>query len=243
MTSPFPILRQTALGTADFEGDGARLRELFGLARGYTDPMVEDVGMADETLPVGPDAYLELVAPLSERAAINGWLTKAGGTAGYCVAIQVPDLAPHLAAAEAAGVRVAVDMDVHGLRIVQLHPGDVGLLLELDEIPDPQQWHWDAVDFEPSPGARIGDVIGIDVAADDPLSRAQLWASILGVELQEHEGAPLLRLGTRTVRFVADGAPRVSAIDVVPTEAGADLPAEIAFGQLTFRVHHETDRH
>ena len=236
--SPFPILRQTALGTADFEGDGARLRELFGLSRGYTDPMVEEVGMADETLPVGTDAYLEVVAPLHDKAPITGWLAKVGGTAGYCVSIQVPDLAPCLAAAEAAGVRVAIDLDVHGIRIVQFHPGDLGLLVELDEIPDAQQWHWDDVEFEPSPNALIRDVVGIDVAAKDPFARAELWASILGVEVDEWDDVPFLRLGERTVRFVADDVARISAIDVVPTEAGADLPAEIEFDRVTFRVRH-----
>ncbi|MCL3837591.1 hypothetical protein [Aeromicrobium duanguangcaii] len=237
-TSPFPILRQVALGTADFAGDGDRLRELFGLAPGYTDPMLEDVGMADETLPVGDVAYLELVAPLNEKAPINGWLAKVGGTAGYCASIQVSNLTPHLAAAEAAGVRIAVDLDVHGKRIIQFHPGDMGLLLELDEIPDPQAWHWDDVDFETPAEPLIGDVVGIDVATADPVARAELWAAVLGVELDEWDDVPLVRLGERTVRFVKDDVARLSAIDVVATPAGQSLPDEIDFGQVTFRVQH-----
>ena len=41
---------------------------------------------------------------------------------------------------------VAADVEAYGYRIIQLRPKQMGLLLELDEVPDPDAWFWDSVD-------------------------------------------------------------------------------------------------
>lgn len=236
--SPFPILRQVVIGARDLEACSREVRETFHLEPGFADPLLEDIGLGDETIPVGPQAHLELVGPLHEQASINAWLDRVGGTAGYCVSVQVPDLEPHLAAIEAAGVRLAIQTEAYGRRIVQLHPGDMGLLVELDEIPEADEWFWDHLEHPPSPDPWIDDVLGVDLATPDPQGRAARWAAVFCVPQTEKDGAPAIELGSRTVRFVQDERPRMSAIDVRPTAAGASLPERVELGNVEFRVRH-----
>ena len=48
------ILRQVVIGARDLDKTGQQLREALNLAPGFTDPLLEDIGLADETLAVGP---------------------------------------------------------------------------------------------------------------------------------------------------------------------------------------------
>jgi hypothetical protein len=130
------------------------------------------------------------------------------------LSIQVPDLTPHLAAAAQAGVRVVADLEAYGHRIVQRHPGDMGLLIELDEIADPGVWFWDDVEAETAAAPRVDDVIGVEVASPDPRAQAALWASVLVAEADP--SAPELRiaLGRREIRFVDGPRKMLSAVDL-----------------------------
>lgn len=234
------IMRQIVIGTADLAATSQQIRTAFRLAPGFPDELLEAIGLHDETIPVGPQAHLEVVGPLDAQASINAWLARVGGTAGYCLSIQVPDLDRHLAAIEADGVRLAMQTEAYGRRIVQLHPGDMGLLVELDEIPDPTQWFWDKIDKEESPQALIDDVLGVTLSTPDPQERARRWAAVLCTPLEEIGGNPAVRLGSealghRSVTFVRDDKPRMSAIDVRAV-ADAELPDEIDLGQVTLRV-------
>ncbi len=237
MSESWTIMRQIVVGAADLAETSETVRRTFNLSPGFPDELLEEIGLADETIPVGDQAHLEIVGPLRPDASINGWLAKVGGTAGYCLSVQVPDLEPHLAAIEKAGVRLAIQTEAYGRRIVQTHPGDMGLLVELDEIPEPGEWFWDHLEHPPSPNPYIDDVVAVDLASPDPAARAELWAAVFCTDLEERDGVPFLRLGSREVRFVKDDTPRLSAIEVHATAAGADLPEQFELGRLTFRVH------
>jgi len=221
-TASWAILRQVVLGAEDLEVTSKQLRGALGLAPGFADPALETIGMADETLRVGPQAHLEIVAPLSQDTSLARWIAKGGG-GGYALSIQVPDITPLLAAATAAGVRTSADTEVYGHRIVQLHPGDLGLLLELDEIADPEAWFWDDVEAEVSAEPRVRDVLAVDLSSPDPAAQAALWSQVFGVPVGEDESAPSMRLGTRTLRFVPGGRRMLSRVVLARTDAG---PAE-----------------
>jgi hypothetical protein len=115
-----------------------------------------------------------------------------------------------------AAVRIAVETEAMGHRIVQLHPLDVGVLLELDEFLPREAWFWDEL-----PGAKAahaartskaGDIVAVDVAVDAaadpgrPAAMAQTWAAIIGIAppcppAATADGAALA-FGRRTIRFV-----------------------------------------
>jgi hypothetical protein len=80
-------------------------------------------------------------------------------------------------------VRLAADQEVLGHRIIQLHPADAGVLLELDGIPDRSRWFWDDITPGPRPDALIDDITAVTVGGPDPEAAAALWAGIIGLEL------------------------------------------------------------
>lgn len=215
------ILRQAVIATTDHDGTSRDLREALGLAPGFQDPLLEDLGLRDETFRVGKVAHLEIVSPLSPDNPINRWLGKVGGHSGYCLSIQVPDVQRLVDNAAAAQVRVLTDAHHFGRRIVQLHPGDMGLLVELDEIPDPGEWFWDEVPAEVPASPYVDDVLGVEVSSPDPLGQARRWAQVFtGGDAGSESGE--VGLGSRTVRFAEGATSAMTGIDLAATAA---LPA------------------
>ncbi|WP_328389609.1 hypothetical protein [Nocardia sp. NBC_00416] len=231
----FPILRQVVLGAANVESVAEQLSGSFGLAPGFADPILETMGLADETIRVGPQAHLEVVAPLRDDVALASWLRKGGG-GGYALSIQVPSVQPYVDRAAAEGVRVAADLNVYGRRIVQLHPGDMGLLIELDEIEDPSVWFWDDVPRVEPVAPIIDDVRAVGVSTPDPTAQALRWAAVFGTGIDESSGVPTLRLGSRSVRFSSGPRRMLSAVEVSAV-SGAAVPSEpVLIGGVRFTV-------
>ena len=79
-------------------------------------------------------------------------------------------------------MRLAADQEVLGHRIIQLHPADAGVLLELDGIADRGRWFWDDITPGPRPDALIDDITAVTVGVPDPEAAAALWAGIIGLE-------------------------------------------------------------
>lgn len=208
------ILRQVVLGVEDVDVAAKELREELGLGEGFEDPMLADIGLADHTIRVGPEAHLELVAPLRADVSIAHWLAKGGGPGGYCFSIQVSDVDERVATAERLGIRLVADLPVDGHRVVQLHPADMGLLVELDGIADPGVWFWDAIEVPAPEAPQVVDVLAVDVSSPDPQAQADRWSALFGVPLEVVDGTTQLRLGTRVVRFVAGERKTFTAVDL-----------------------------
>lgn len=209
-------LRQVVLATTDIQRDGQAVREALGLGPGFADPELDDVGLLDDTIPVGPDAFLELVAPATPDHPAHGYLQGVGGAGGYCLSVQHPD--PRAAARRAAdlGVRVTTTVEEFmGAHIIQLHPADCGVLLELDGLADRDRWFWDdRDDVVPTPeDALVRDVVAVEVAVGDPTAMADRWRALMDLP----DGKPdEVDLSGRTVRFVQpeDGRRGLVAVDL-----------------------------
>jgi hypothetical protein len=178
------ILRQVVIATTDHDGDLDAVR-------------------ADATLPVSKDAYLEFIAPIDDKAAVLKWLTKIGGRGGYVLSVQHPDPAAVRSRAQALGVRIPIDVEAFGHPVLQLHPQDVGLLLEIDGIADPQAWFWDDINPGPEADASISDIVGVEVPVADPQATANLWRELL--DLAPSAKSDEVQLGGPWVRFVSGG--------------------------------------
>ena len=198
-------LRQVVLATDDIAESGAELRSALRLGSGFADPELDEVGLADDTIPVGAEAFLELVAPVAADHVLHRFLSRNGGRAGYCLSVQHPD--PRGAAQRAAdmGIRVTLTIEEFmGAHIIQLHPRDVGVLLELDGVVDPDRWFWDERDDRvPTPAdALVDEVLGVVIAVAEPTVMAQRWRDLLALP----EGpADRVDLSGRVVRFVPVG--------------------------------------
>jgi hypothetical protein len=195
------LLRQVVLATDDIESAGTLIRDRLGLGKGFADPELATVGLADDTMALAGGSYLELVAPLNGApmgAALSRWLAKTGG-GGYALSVQHPDAVGARDRARALGVRIAADQLVMGHPIVQLHPADAGLLLELDGIADPEAWFWDGMGVDPSPHALVDDVVAVEAGVADPGATTSLWTEILGFGPVERH---TFDLGGRLVHLV-----------------------------------------
>jgi hypothetical protein len=237
-----PIMRQVIIGTGEMETASKELRSAFGLAPGFADPILETIGMDDETLRVGGETHLELVSALAPEASIAAWCAKVGGGGGYGLSIQVGDLAPFLERAETLGVRTIADQVVYDHRIVQLKPGDLGLLVELDEIPDASEWFWDDVEGETSEHPVIDDVLAVEISSTDPEAQAQRWATLFDVPVERDGGdggdggVPSIAIGERRVRFVRGDVKMMTGIDVQVVDGVEPDAREVVVSGVTFTL-------
>jgi len=195
------LLRQVVVATDDIEGAGKLIRDRLSLGNSFADPELAAVGLSDDTMALAGGSYLELVSPLNGEpmgAALSRWLARTGG-GGYALSVQHSDAEAARDRAVGLGVLLAADQLVMGHPIVQFHPADAGLLLELDGIADRNTWFWDGLGVDPSPTALVDDVVSVDAGVADPAATTALWTEILGFgPVEKH----CFDLGGRLVRLV-----------------------------------------
>jgi hypothetical protein len=227
------ILRQLVLATDDALADAARIAGQLGLPAGFADPMLAGIGLADAAMPVGPAQFLEVVGPLDETSYINRWLHKVGGAGGYCLSVQVPDAPACKARALALGVRLAADEVLMGHPLFQMHPADVGILLELDGVSDPATWFWDDITPGPNADALVDSIVSVTVGTPDPAATATQWAHIIGLDLASPTA---LDFTACRIDFVEHPVGQVLAAQF-QLASGADVPAidELLGLQVSFR--------
>ena len=232
-------LRQVGFATLDHAAAVRTATDLLALGPGFGDPLLAAMGLADFTAPVGPDTYLEVLAPTTPDHPVARWLRRVGGASGWVLSTQVPSLDGVKERAAAHGVRIAVETQAMGRNIVQLHPLDVGVLLELDEFLPREAWFWDELPAAQAAHAartsQADDILAVDVAvaagpavdaagpgaAEAPAAMARTWAAIIGLDppMATADGAELA-FGHRTIRFVParDGRTGIVAVDVRATD-------------------------
>jgi hypothetical protein len=236
-------LRQVGFATLEHDADVRAATKLLELGSGFGDPLLATVQLADFTAPIGPDTYVELLAPMTAEHSITRWLNRVGGSSGWVLSTQVPSLDGVKERAAEYGVRIAVETQAMGKDIIQLHPLDVGVLLELDAFLPREEWFWDdlpaAQAAQASRSGKVDDIVAVDVAVADPAAMAVIWAAIIGVEppAVTADGATLA-FSRRTIRFVpvAAGRTGIVAVDMHATDRdhGVGLRAELCNTLIRF---------
>ena len=235
-TAPeWAILRQVVIATTDHAADVEAVRSAFGLGEGFGDPELKHLALLDATMPVGSGKrYLEFIGPENDTAVVTKWLTKIGGRGGYVLSVQHPDPDAVRARALARGVRVPIDTTALGHAVLQLHPQDVGLLLEVDGIADDTAWFWDDVDPGPEPDALVDGIVGVEVAVADPEATNALWHDLLG--LGTPAVADTIEMGGIPVRFVPGGPSADWVVTLRRSAAGGERAVEPSLPGITFRL-------
>jgi hypothetical protein len=236
-------LRQIGFATLDHAAAVRAATELLKLGPGFNDPLLAALNLADFIAPIGPHTYVEVLAPTVPEHSVARWLRRVGGAAGWVLSTQVPSLDGIQQRAAEHGVRIAAQTQAMGHDIVQLHPLDVGVLLELDEFLPRTAWFWDDVEAAQaayaSRSAKVDDIVAVDVAAEDPAAMAATWAAIIGIEppTETADGAAIA-FGSRTIRFVpaAGGRSGIVAADMHATdrEHGTGLEGELCNTLIRF---------
>ena len=234
-------LRQVGFAALDHAAAVRTATELLGLGPGFGDPLLAALNLADFTAPVGLDTYVEVLAPTTPDHPVARWLGRVGGSSGWVLSAQVPSLDGVKERAAERGVRIAAETQAMGHGIIQLHPRDVGVLLELDAFLPRDAWFWDDLPaaraaLAAARTARADDIVAVEVAVDpaaglrDPVAMAQTWAAIIGIEppAATADGAALA-FGRRTIRFgpARSGRTGIVAVDLTPP-TGSTGPASTA---------------
>jgi hypothetical protein len=164
-----------------------------------------------------------VLAPTTPDHSIARWLSRVGGLSGWVLSTQVPSLDGVKERAAEHGVRIAVETQAMGHDIIQLHPLDVGVLLELDAFLPRQAWFWDdmpaAQAAQASRSTKADDILAVDVAVEEPGAMAATWAAIIGLEppTPTPDGAAVA-FSSRTIRFVPAAGGRTGIVDVHATD-------------------------
>jgi hypothetical protein len=233
-------LRQVVLATANHDADVVAAQKLLGLGPSFADPVLAEWGLADATMPVGPDTYLEFVSPTSSDHPLSRWLQRVGGGGGYVLSTQVPSIEGVRERCAQLGVGIVADTETDGHSILQLHPKQMGVMLELDEFLPRGEWFWDelpdAVAAHTFVGADIVDIRAVEISTPDPVALAERWTDILGLAPAVEEGeAIVVSFDGRPIRFVTGEVTRMTAVDVVAADRENGVGRRATVCQVEFR--------
>jgi hypothetical protein len=242
-------LRQVALVATDLDTVVKALETELGLSSPFHDPGVSEFGLHNAVFSLG-DSFLEVVSPLRGGTTAGRYLEKRGGDSGYMAIFQVPDMAEARSRVRDLGVRVVWTADLPDMGGTHLHPKDVpGAIVSMDWARPPGSWRWGGPDWTgrvPQHGG--GGILGLGVAAVEPITVARRWASILGVDAEAGDdagaagaGAAAARLtldhGRQAVRFIAcpsSGAEGIVEVTVALAEPPARPPKAVEIGGVRF---------
>lgn len=174
-------LRQIALVAPDLEPVVDQLRDVLDLEVCFHDPAVAVFGLRNALLPVGPDAFLEVVSPVREGTAAGRHLERHGGPGGYMVIVQSDDLAAARARIEALGIRIVWEIALEDAATLHLHPSDIGgAIVSVDAMTPPDSWRWAGPDWRGHVRTTaVRELAGATLAARDPAAMAGRWGAVL----------------------------------------------------------------
>jgi len=232
-------LRQVGFATLDHEAAVRTATELLALGPGFGDPLLAAVHLADFTAPVGPDTYVEVLAPTTPDHSVARWLGRVGGSSGWVLSTQVPSLDGVKERAAECGVRVAVETQAMATSSsctrstsaccsswTRSCPGTPGSGMTCPR-PGPRT--------PPAPPRRTTS----PPSTSPPAAMAATWAAIIGLDppAATVDGAAIA-FSSRTIRFVpaTSGRTGIVAVDVHATdrEHGAGVQGELCRTVIRF---------
>lgn len=207
-------LRQVALVAHDLDSTVDSLRRELGLEVAYNDPGVGAFGLHNAVLPIGTQ-FVEVVSPVQAGTAAGRHLERLGGDGGYMVICHTDDHDAVRARAGSLGIRVALEADDHGYKILQLHPADTGgSFLEIDYQPggeDPSgPWMPAGPNWQAAVRTDVADaIVAVEVRDPEPDKVAARWSEIFDRPV----AGRTIELDNATIRF-AEGRGGLVAIDL-----------------------------
>ncbi|MDA1073913.1 MAG: VOC family protein [Proteobacteria bacterium] len=171
------------------------------------------------------DTFLEILQPERPEAPTQKFLDKQGGAAGYMLLLQVDDLVVARKRAEAAGVRVVLDMpkrQYHGVNAaaVHLHPADTGgVLTSFDWMEDWDSWAWGGQAWPwHQRTSVVSGITGAEISCADPDTVAARFSQFIGRGVS---GDRSIALDDSSIRFI-QGKPgardRLTGIDMLASD-------------------------
>lgn len=217
-------IRQVALCTDDIWPVETAVAQQLQVTPVHRDKPGAPIWMFNSVIAIG-STFLEILQPERAAAPTQKFLDKQGGPAGYMLLLQVDDIDAARARAEAANVRVVMDMpkrSYHGITgaAVHLHPGDTGgVLTSLDWMEDWDSWAWGGQAWPWHQRTDVvSGIVGVEVTCADPAKVAQGFARFIGREV---DARGRMQLDESYVHFVKGDSgqrDRLTAIDMAATD-------------------------
>lgn len=213
-------VRHYVLATSDMNFVCEQIYEVLGLpaAPKKEGPGVtEKYGFRSTMMRIGT-TMLEVVEPLKPDHHLAGWLKERDGDGGYMVVMQTFDADALKARAAAEHLKLTRDMPFMGQHMIQFDYKHFGTHFELYKYTPEDDWWGDPRNSKWSDARVATDIIGSDVAVENPEAIAAQAARLF---LGKQDGTKV-RFGDRTVNFVpSKGAWRgLTALDVKARDPG-----------------------
>ena len=240
-------LRQVGFATLDHQAAVRTATELLALGPGFDDPLLAAMHLADFTAPVGPDTYVEVLAPTTPDHSVARWLGRVGGASGWVLSTQVPSLDGVKERATEHGVRIAVETQAMGHDIVQLHRSTSACCSS--STRSCRATSGSGTTFRrrrrrtPAGAPRLTtsrpSTSRSTRRPEAPAAMAATWAAIIGLEppVATADGAAIA-FSSRTIRFVParSGRTGIVAVDVhaADREHGVGLAGELCHTLIRF---------
>ncbi|MGM0584931.1 MAG: VOC family protein [Pseudomonadota bacterium] len=192
-------LRQVCLAAPHLEASAALIRELLGLEECFRDPAVAEYGLENAVFPLGPDRFLEVVAPLADGTAAGRFLDRSAGRGGYMLIFDCDDPDARVARAEGLGVRLAHKGDHDGFHLRQLHPRDCrACFLEFDRTEGGEALDGPYHPAGPDWGRHVRTEVtraleGVEVLSADAGGLAAHWGAVMDLPVEARGGAHVMR--------------------------------------------------
>ena len=225
---PVPRLRQAVLAARDPDPVAGELERVLGVRNPFVDEGVAHFGLRNAVYALG-DTFVEIVSPITSDTAAGRYLDRRDGDCGYMAMFELADADAVRKRLADLGVRTVWETAHDDIVDLHLHPKDVPGAIVAVDITDPVgSWRWGGPHWTAQvPAHDPGGLLGLTVAALDPVATAQRWAAVLGVEAAGAE-VVLADAGQR-VQFVSAADDRSQGIVGVAAATTAGVPtADVA---------------
>ena len=211
-------IRQIAICTPDIRPVEREIERALDITPAHRDRPGAPIWMFNGVFAVG-NTFLEILQPERPEAPTQKFLEKQGGAAGYMLILQVNDLAKARARAEAADVRIVMDMPLREYGI-HLHPGDTGgVLTSFDWMEDWDSWAWAGRAWQWHRRTDVvSGIVAAEIASIDPDRVGNRFAELLGRNLEDDRSIALDDTRIRFVEGPAGSRDRLTGIDMTAAD-------------------------
>jgi hypothetical protein len=181
-------IRQIVFAARDLQRNADALQRVLALDAPFADPGVAEFGLHNAVFVFG-DQFVEIVSP-TQGSTTAGRLIDKRGDGGYMLILQTDDFERERTRLDALGVRRVWAKDLSDIRAMHLHPKDIGgAIVSIDQPVPASSWRWGGPGWAVQPGAAGAQrVVGVTVAAADPMAMAARWAQVLGLAAPQRAG-------------------------------------------------------
>ena len=193
-------LRHYVFATYDRELVCAQIYDALGLPPTPKEDgpgVTEQFGFYSTMMRVGT-TMLEIVQPMKPKGPLYGWLQDRGGDGGYMVVMQTYNAAALKARASAEALELTRDMLFKGQHMIQFDYRHFATHFELYQYSPEDNWWGDPLNRPYGDSTEAADVVGCDVAVDNPEAIAAQTARLF----QGARAGTSVRFIDRTVNFV-----------------------------------------